>query len=200
MKISILCCDLSSNALGRAYMLAKILQRRYAVEIIGPVFGDGIWKPVANLGDIEYKYVKIGKLPQAYCQIVRLFKEKIDGDVLYACKPYLTSIGLGLFKKVFDKKPLVLDIDDWDRGLMVAAYKRYSRFRYFSSLALSIPRFYSTGSYINVVLSEKLIGFADKITVSNRFLANKFGGETVWQARDTDVFNPDYFDNFSIRI
>ena len=42
MKISILTPDLSHNCLGRAYLLAKILQRHYEVEIIGPVFGNGI--------------------------------------------------------------------------------------------------------------------------------------------------------------
>lgn len=49
MKISILSPDLSHhNCLGRAYLLAKILQMHYEVEIIGPMFGDGIWEPVAN--------------------------------------------------------------------------------------------------------------------------------------------------------
>ena len=48
MKISILSPDLSHNCLGRAYLLAKVLQRHYKVEIIGPVFRYGIWEPVAN--------------------------------------------------------------------------------------------------------------------------------------------------------
>ena len=48
MKISILTPDLSHNCLGRAYLLAKILQRHYEVEIVCPIFGDGIWEPVAN--------------------------------------------------------------------------------------------------------------------------------------------------------
>ena len=48
MKISILTPDLSHNCLGRAYLLAKILQRRYEVEIVGPMFGEGIWESVIN--------------------------------------------------------------------------------------------------------------------------------------------------------
>jgi len=48
MKISILTHDLSHNCLGRAYLLAKILQRHYEMEIIGPMFGEEIWKPVAD--------------------------------------------------------------------------------------------------------------------------------------------------------
>jgi len=44
MKMSILTPDLSHSCLGRAYLLAKILQRRYDVEIIGPLFRDGLWE------------------------------------------------------------------------------------------------------------------------------------------------------------
>lgn len=54
MKTSILSPDLSGNCLGRAYLLAKILQRHYEVEVIGPVFGDRIWELAANLEDMEY--------------------------------------------------------------------------------------------------------------------------------------------------
>lgn len=48
MKISILTPDLSHNCLGRAYLLAKVLQRHYKVEITGPMFGEEIWGPIAN--------------------------------------------------------------------------------------------------------------------------------------------------------
>lgn len=48
MKISILTPDLFHNYFGRAYLLTKILQRHHKVEIISPMFGDGIWEPVAN--------------------------------------------------------------------------------------------------------------------------------------------------------
>ena len=42
IKILILSPDLSHNCLDRSYLLAKILQRHYEVEIIGPMFGEGI--------------------------------------------------------------------------------------------------------------------------------------------------------------
>jgi hypothetical protein len=38
MKVSILTLDLSHNYLGRAYLLAKIIQGYYEVEIIGLMF------------------------------------------------------------------------------------------------------------------------------------------------------------------
>ena len=59
MKISVLTPDLSHNCLGRDDLPAKILQRHHEIEIIGPIFGDGIWEPVADDKSITYKSVKI---------------------------------------------------------------------------------------------------------------------------------------------
>ena len=61
MKISILTPDFSSNCFGRAWLLAKVLQRHYEIEIVGPIFGDGIWKPVADDKSINYKYIILKK-------------------------------------------------------------------------------------------------------------------------------------------
>jgi len=179
MKISILTPDLSHNCLGRAYLLAKILQRHYEVEIVGPIFGNGIWKPVADDKSITYKSVKIGGRFKPYLQIRKLIK-KIDGDVIYANKPLFTSFGIGLLKKVIQKKPLILDIDDWEMGFKKESNKKLSLFRSIKSLVSSSLFLYSIGSYWNILFMEKLIHFSDEITVSNTFLKEKFGGTIVW--------------------
>ena len=46
---------------------------------------------------------------------------------------------------------------------------------------------------------DKLIPFADSITVSNTFLQKKFGGVLVPHFRDTDAFDPAKFDRDAIR-
>lgn len=198
MKISILTPDLSHNCLGRAYLLAKILQRHYEIEIVGPVFGDGIWEPVANYKGITYKYVKIYGRFKPYWQIIELAK-KIEGDAIYASKPLFTSFGVGLLKKLSDGKPLVLDIDDWQMGFIKEDYSNLSVIHRFKSLTASTLFLYSIGSYWNNLLGEKLARFANKITVSNHFLQAKFGGEIIWHVRNTMVLNPDKFDKSLIR-
>ena len=198
MKISILTPDLSHNCLGRAYLLAKILQRRYEVEIVGPIFGDGIWEPVANDKSIEYKSVKISGRFKPYWQIRKLAK-KIDGDVIYASKPLFTSFGVGLLKKLSNSKPLILDIDDWQMGFMKEIYSSLSLAQSFKFLATSALFFYSMSSYWNTLFGEKLSHLADEITVSNNFLQDKFSGTIVWHARDTEAFNPEKFDGSSLR-
>lgn len=108
MKISILNFDLSDNSLGRAYIIAKALQRYYEVEIIGPAFKSVIWQPLSTDQSITYKVLttrNINKIIQC-----------IDGDVIYAIKPKGTSFGYALLAKRKLLKPLILDIDDWEVG------------------------------------------------------------------------------------
>lgn len=199
MKISVLTPDLSHNCLGRAYLLAKILQRRYEVEIVGPIFGDGIWEPVAGDKKITYKFVKIRGRLNPYWQMRELTK-KIDGDVIYASKPLFTSFGIGLLKKVSKKKPLILDIDDWQMGLRKEQCRNLSLLNRLKYLVYSAVQFLSTTSYWNTFFGEKLSHLADEITVSNNFLNEKFGGTIVWHSRDTNVFNPEKFDKIFLRI
>lgn len=198
MKISVLTPDLSHNCLGRAYLLAKILQRNYEVEIGGLLFGNKIWEPVAKDKTISYKFAKATGRIKPYFKIKELAK-KIDGDVIYASKPLLTSFGTGLLKKIKNKTPLVLDIDDWQMGLIKESYKNLSFSRELKSLIGSAVFLYNTSSYWNNFFGEKMASFANEITVSNRFLQEKFGGEIIWHARDTELFNPEKFDKDLLR-
>ena len=182
MKISILSYDLSHNCLGRAHVLAKALQRLYVVEIIGPIFGDGIWEPVA--GDFNYVSVPGGMYPR-FASSARKMLELIDGDVIYAVKPRPTSYGIGLLKKLSSKLPLVLDIDDWEVG-----FHLQSRSQFFIEFCSSMK---SPNGLAYTYLMEKLAFLADDITVSSTFLQKKFGGIIVPHGRDTEAFDPQKF-------
>jgi len=198
MKISILTPDLSHNCFGRAYLLAKIFQRRYEVEIVGPIFGDGIWQPVANDKSIKYKFTKISGRIKPYWQIGKLIN-KIDGDVIYASKPLFSSFGIGLLKKILKKKPLILDIDDWQMGFIKENYSRLSIYKRFRFIASSTLYFYNLGSCWNTLINEELMHFADEITVSNNFLKEKYGGIIIRHGRDTDNFNPQKYNKKLLR-
>ena len=198
MKISILTSDLSHNCLGRAYLLAKILQRRYTVEIAGPIFGDGIWPPVVYDNSIAYKFVTIKNGFRPYSQFGKLI-ESIDGDVIYASKPLFFSFGAGLIKKMRGKKPLVLDIDDWEMGFVKSEYDGLPFLKRMKSFIYSGLYLYQNDTYWNTWLSEKLTRFADDITVSNTFLEGKFGGTIIYHGRDTHAFNPEKFEKGTLR-
>ena len=84
MKISILCFDLSSNAFGRAGLLAIALSKIYDVEIIGPSKREKIWAPMAQI-DIPIKKFVWERYP-GFHRIKKNIMDVIDGDVILASK------------------------------------------------------------------------------------------------------------------
>ena len=191
MKISVLTPDVSHNCLGRAYMLARILQRRFDVEIIGPMFGEGVWAPLADAREVPLKTLRVrGSWTNAKAVALR---DQLEGDVLYASKPRFPSYGLGLIEKLARRSSVVLDIDDWEGGFVRAA--RSERMERRPLRALLSDAVYNT----TIALAEGLPRLADELTVSNTFLQKRFGGVLIWHGRDTEAFRPDRFSRSAVR-
>ena len=197
MKITIINPDLSSNCLGRSYFLAKVLKRKYDVEIVGPFFGKGIWSPVAGDRTIEYKAVDCRSFLSLLFKLKDIFG-KIEGDVIYVSKPLLTSLGIALLFKRKKSVPIVLDIEDWQLGFYKELLRGYPVFKKIAYILYSAVFFYKTNSYFNSWIMEKFIRRVDALTVSNDFLKEKYGGDIIVHARDTGEFDPAKFDRHTV--
>lgn len=184
MKISFLCFDLSNNSLGRAALLARALVRHHEVELLGPVRRGNVWLPLKDL-EIPVKTFPWARYP-AFISKAGKFLEEIDGDVIFACKLFPTSYGLGLLKKIKTGKPLLVDIDDWELGFFYHS-------GFWGTLGRSF-NFSNPNGLPYVWLMERLAGMADGVSVSNRFLQNRFGGVLLPHCRDTSVLDPARFD------
>src|SRR5262249_20920066 len=114
MKISVLCFDLSDNAAGRADLLARLLEPLGAVEVIGPRTRTGIWAPVAA-GPVRYTSVASRHFPGFVRTAAELYG-RADGDLIVASKTRLASAGVGYLRRLIGRRPLLLDIDDWEVG------------------------------------------------------------------------------------
>ena len=189
MKVSVLAADLSDNATGRADLLARLLSSRYEVEVVGPRFGADVWMPARD-GAIAQRSVKAGRYP-GFAQRIPSLLELVDGDVLIASKPRPTSFGLGLLARARRKRPLVLDIDDWEVGFFSrsGAWGRTGR-----ALNLANPN-----GLPWTWLVEKLVSLADAITVASRFLERRFGGTLLPHVRDTEAWDPARYDRNATR-
>jgi len=189
MKISVLCFDLSSNAFGRAWLLAQALSGVYNVEIIGTSRKGGIWAPLVH-SEISVKEFMWDRYP-GFSRIKKNILDAIDGDIILASKLMPTSFGIGLQKKYSSGKPLIVDVDDWELG-----------FFYHSGLWGKVGRFlnFSNPNGLPYVWRmERLVGCADAISVSNRFLQKKFGGVLLPHCRDTTVLDPIKFNPDKIK-
>lgn len=178
--ISIFCHDLSSNCLGRAYTLAQALAPACQVEIVGPTFGRGVWKPCRG-GEFPYRTLAGARYPWFGWQALRL-TSLARGDLLYAVKPRPTSFGLALLHRAASRRPLMLDVDDWETGFFLA---RSSLARLGSLADLTNPN-----SYGWTLLAERLAGLADAVTVVSGFLQQRFGGVMVPHGRDLSLLDP----------
>ncbi|WP_193310279.1 glycosyltransferase family 4 protein [Halorubrum halophilum] len=183
MKVTLLEYSLSHNCLVRSHVLAQILQRNHQVEIAGPVNESGIWEPLAD----KYDYVPIetGSRIYQFPRSIPEFRERIDGDVLWARKPRGVSFGLGLVLRRLDDIPLLLDIEDWEAGL-ITANRSHPWLR-------AIPDLINCNSLYYTSLLESLTSWANGVTVSNTFLQSKFGGELIPHVRNEAVFDPERF-------
>jgi glycosyltransferase involved in cell wall biosynthesis len=180
VKTSVLCFDVSDNAVGRAWLLARLLEPLGTVEIVGPRFGPAVWEPLAE-EPVPVRSLPGGRLPAFAARLPGLAR-LADGDLLYASKPRLTSAGIGYLARLAGHRPLLLDIDDWEVGFFLRGGLWGTIGR---AMNLSNPK-----GLTWTWLMERLRGLADGITVASRFLEQRFGGVLIPHVRDTDRWAP----------
>ena len=190
MKISIISLDLSTNCLGRAYLLGQVLRRQYEVDIHGFVFShtqDAVWKPCDN-GEFQYHAVPGADFP-SFLKFMLKMSKNIQGDVLYVSKPFLPNYGVALLKKLFSGKPVVLDIDD----LEVSWFEKIKGINRLKSIRKPQGALW-TG------WMQHFIRFADEITTVSTQLQSIYGrGVIIPHGKDTNYFDPAKFDRDQLR-
>ena len=192
MKVSILSFDLSDNATGRADLLARLLAPRWAVEVVGPRFGARVWRPARD-GAVIYRDVAVDAA-RRYPRFAAMWGDlaaRADGDVLLASKPRPTSYGVALLARRRRRRPLLLDIDDWEVGFFrrSGAWGTLGR-----SLNLGNPN-----GLPWTWLMERMVARADAVMVASRFLQGRFGGTLVPHVRDTEAWDPARYDRGEAR-
>ena len=192
MKISVLAFDLSDNATGRADLLARLLAPRWEVEVVGPRFGVDVWRPALG-GAVAHRAIPVGDA-RRYPRFARVWREllaRVDGDVLYASKTRPTSYGAALLARRSRRRPLLLDVDDWEVGFFrrAGAWGTLGR-----ALNLGNPN-----GLPWTWLMERLAPRADAITVASRFLQRRFGGTLIPHVRDTEAWDPARYDRAEAR-
>jgi glycosyltransferase involved in cell wall biosynthesis len=130
-------------------------------------------------------------LPQ-FWQSARRLSRAISGDIIYALRPYLTTLGLALWHRRRTRTPVVLDVDDWVLGWCGGDELRYPTS--VKQVARDILKPNGALRHLDHPLylrwAEKLVPRADAVTIHSQFLQDRFGGSYVPNGKDVDLFDP----------
>ena len=180
--------DLAHNPVGRAYVLYKLLERDWDVELVGPIwsrYGTKLWQPLRKAG------MTVRSFP---CERMADFVPKAEVlaasrpyDLVYVCKPRLPSLYLGALIKESSGCPMVLDVDDFELSFFEnREFADLAEVEADAMAALEEPHEELATRY-----AQSLVAEADAVTVSNVALRDRFGGHIVRHARDEEAFDVD---------
>ncbi|MEM6452984.1 MAG: glycosyltransferase family 4 protein [Cyanobacteria bacterium P01_D01_bin.105] len=189
LKISVVAPDLAGGGTTRVYLVAHALQQLgHDVTVVGAQFS-------APLYPAPPEHLKVQPVPATrslqYLKALSPLLSQLTGDVIYAIKPRPTSFGTALIKQLISRKPLVVDIDDWEMS-WTCRYrprpKQLARDILKSDGALRNPE-----HALYLEWMEKLVARANVVTATTQFLQAKFGGHYLPNGKDTAIFDPALF-------
>ena len=173
--------------------MANIIGKNYEVELVGLQSMESLWQPWSGI-DVPIKSLKMTMAQQwfpGYFKVLKDTYKAIDGDVIYAVKTRFPSVFPAVLKKLFKGKPLIIDIDEWE----CSVFKSFNWADQSKKELLFYPE-----SLLYTRLAEKMVGFADEITVVSTFLQKKYGRGTILiHGRNTDEFNPNLYNAQAIK-
>jgi glycosyltransferase involved in cell wall biosynthesis len=188
--VSIVCPNLSSNALGRAWLLADLLRHETRVQIVGVHLEASIWAPAQDTGIPIHGYaLRPGR--RHYFDAVPWLREVVGSDLALVSKPVLQSLGLTLAAGI-GRRGLIVDIDDWQSGFFQHAGAREGMTDR-SQRAARLRSYVRRAGLNGFVLTRLLEAYASRRPhrlVSNRWLQRRFGGELLYHVRDPDELDP----------
>ena len=200
LKVSIVVSDLSSSGAGRwgggvrPFLLAEALRRLgHEVTMFGVAFGE----VAPTIRDAPFPIVGLPcEYHSGFIKAASQIIKQIDGDLICTVKLKPSSFGIALVKKLLSRRPLWLDIDDWELSWHGGDDYKYGLKpkKFIGDLVRANGALRHPDHPLYLQWLEKFITRADIITTHNQFLQQRFGGIQIPNGKDTDLFNPDRYD------
>lgn len=181
--VSLVVNDLADNGFGRAFLLGRMLEPEFRIEVVGFARGP-TWLPCRDHGwpEKSVPWPSSGEIRQA----VKTLSGMVEGDVILLCKPLPLVLDVGERSARKLDRPRVLDIDDWELGWFYPL-----RFR--KVISLLLRKRGEPNNLYRVWRAEHRARRQPTRLVSNRFLQERFGGTHIPHACDTEELDPARF-------
>lgn len=201
-RVTILSWDLCRNHFAKPFALAEALSRDYQVQLVAfDFFGEGVFEPVRDVTpNFETLYLPGGDLPD-FAATMRRAAEAIDGDVIYAVKPRLPSLGTALLANAWKGTPIILEINDLET--VVTAPRRGDDHRELSLDAAdpADPALVSPFGDAWTRIMDPLAKTLPVLTTHNKVIDAHFGQRCLYMRnfKDEAVYDPALHDRATIR-
>ncbi len=133
-NISIIMQNLYGTGMFRILPFLEIFNKKFNIEMIGGVsktqskitthFSEDIFKSISIKP--FYLYISYSK-PHKFFNFLNISK-LIKGDLIICYKLYMDVLIPSFFKKILNKKFLVIDIDDYEPGMKITIFHKLKRF------------------------------------------------------------------------
>jgi glycosyltransferase involved in cell wall biosynthesis/uncharacterized protein YhbP (UPF0306 family) len=201
-KITIVSWDVCRNHFSKAYNIAESLSSSYSVQLLGfRFFEEEIFPPYKNeVPNFELTIIEGKNFPDFY-EMVSKALTQINGDIIYAVKPRMSSLGIALLANYHFGKPVILEHNDLESVVSNPGREKLQKNFDLSKVnfedkELEIP--YSS------LWSNIMEEFAHKVPLStthNRNLDNYFGGRSFYirNLKDETYYNPSIYNRDKLR-
>lgn len=189
LRIAAVVNDLSTNCLVRTYPIVRVLERTHQVEVIGLVGREGIFPPYRE--EMVYRPFLPGRSLVSRTRSLLDLVRSIDADVIYAFKPVCTSYGLALLSRLRKRRPIILDIEDWDN-------EPFESMAWPGKLTHIVRNMARPNGFYNW-FTESLHGLAEQKTVATNFLFRRYGGVKLPHGANQQIFNPQRYNREAVR-
>jgi len=193
LKISLITHEIGAN-LMRARSIAAILLKNYDVEVIVPALPEDefITDYFEGLALTSHK-VKARAYP-GFIRTSREIRQAITGDIIYALKLRPSTYGVALLERLASKRPVLLDVDDWEQYMCHPYSKHWAK-----NFLQSLPKIADPNSFIHTWTIEHFARFANQITNVSHFFQRRYGGVLLPNGCNTVAFNPAQYNREQLR-
>jgi glycosyltransferase involved in cell wall biosynthesis len=186
-RISFFVHDLAANPIVRAAALATAVARDCEVEVLGFLHGESdVYEPYRHL--FAYKTIRVPLDTLSVIRAIPSLASLATGDVIYACKPLVTSLGPALYAaRRLARRPLLLDVEDDE---WVTLRDRWPAFLWRD--VLKGWRHATAWKFTRAL--HALVACVEGVTVSTHRLQKRYGGVIVRHGPAGNGFDPDRAD------
>lgn len=200
--VTILSWDICRNHFAKAFALAEALAPSCRVQLIGfRFFEEPVFPPLGNARpDFETLYIDGSGFPGFFTGMTRALSA-IRGDVIYAVKPRLPSLGLALLAHWHSGKPVFLEANDLETVIASPSENDRHQTVDLETADPGDPELLDPKSLLWSRLLDPLAAEIPTLFTHNCGLDKHYGGHCHYMRniKDEAVYDPDRYSREDIR-